>query len=84
MSRGGRGLEDFSFYSEIFLEATSEASNIFCLILCNKKKIFQNCLLIFSFPNFDIINPDLFDTTYWCELQIAFSYTVTLLDLNNT
>ena len=37
---GGGGLEDFSFYSEIFWEATSEASNIFCWVLCNKKKIF--------------------------------------------
>ena len=32
-------LKDFSWYSEIFCGATSEASNIFCWLLCNKKKI---------------------------------------------
>ena len=38
---GGGGVEDFSFYSGIFWEATSEASNIFCWLLRNKKKIFK-------------------------------------------
>ena len=44
----------------------------------------QNFLLVFSFPTFNLINPNFSGTTYWCRLQIAFSYTATLLDLNNT
>ena len=34
-------MEDFSFYSEIFCEATSEASNTFGGLLCNEKKMFR-------------------------------------------
>ena len=35
----GGSLEDFSFYSEIFWETISEVSNIFCWLLCSKKKV---------------------------------------------
>ena len=72
-------MEDFCLYSEIFWEATSEASNIFCWLLCNKTKIFRGYSETFcwfsAFHRFDLINPNLCDTIYWCRVQIAFAHS---------